>query len=269
METVERFTSADGTTIASHRMGKGPHLVVVHGTGGDHSAWARTAPILAERFTLHLVDRRGRGDSGDGAQYALEREVEDVVAVVEGIGGPVHLYGHSFGGACALEAALRTPVRSLILYEGGLKPGDLRFDAPERIAHLQALADSGRREELLVDFMTHEAGVSDVELTSLRSAPSWRARVAAAHTIPRELQALSAYGTDFDRVRRSGVAISCLVGGASIARRREGFAGAARAVGARVHVLDGQGHAAHQTAPDLLAGAITDLVDASRDEEPS
>ncbi|MGE5102631.1 MAG: alpha/beta fold hydrolase [Deltaproteobacteria bacterium] len=246
--------------IASHRLGSGPHLVVVHGTGGDHNAWVRTAPILAEHFTLHLVDRRGRGDSGDAGAYALEREFEDVVAVVQGISEAVHLYGHSFGGACALEAALRTPVRSLVLYEGGLKPGDLRFDAPERIAHLQALADGGRREELLVDFMTHEAGVSQADLESLRLAPSWKARVAAAHSIPRELQGLSGYATDFDRVRRSSMRIGCLIGGASIARRREGFAAAAQAVGARVRVLEGQGHAAHQTAPELLAGAISDLV---------
>lgn len=258
--TVERFASPDGTEIACHRSGNGPDLVVVHGTGADHSTWIRIAPILAQRLTLHLMDRRGRGASGDGTQYSLEREVEDVIAVLDSIGGPAHLYGHSFGGACALEAALRTRVRSVTLYEGGLKREEMRFFGQERVAQLQGPIDAGRPEETLIDFMQHEAGLNASELEALRASPSWPGRVAAANTIPRELRALDAYGTDFDRVRGLGVPLLCLVGGASIPRRREGFTAAARSVNAAIVELPAQGHAAHLTAPQLLADTIADFV---------
>src|SRR3954447_644257 len=93
-----RVASADGTQIAYWRTGSGPAAVLVHGMTLDHTAWDNVLPELEPHGTVYTIDRRGRGDSGDQATYALEREFEDVAAVVNDIGEPVHVIGHSFGG---------------------------------------------------------------------------------------------------------------------------------------------------------------------------
>ena len=113
-------TSKDGTPIAYWRSGEGPPLVLVHGTTADHSRWTPVLPAFEQRFTVCAVDRRDRGGSGDSEDYSIEREFEDVAAVVDSIGEPVDLLGHSYGAVCALEAALLTRnVHKLVLYEPG------------------------------------------------------------------------------------------------------------------------------------------------------
>jgi pimeloyl-ACP methyl ester carboxylesterase len=113
-----KVVSEDGTPIAVWRTGEGPPLVLIHGAAADHNRWAPVLPALEERFTVFAVDRRGRGRSGDATEYALEREYEDVVAIVESAGEGVSVLGHSYGGICTLEAALLTDrIRKLVLYE--------------------------------------------------------------------------------------------------------------------------------------------------------
>jgi pimeloyl-ACP methyl ester carboxylesterase len=106
-------TTESGTPVAYWRSGKGPPLVLVHGTAADHSRWSPVLPALEERFTVNAIDRRGRGGSGDTDDYPVEREFEDVAAVVDSLGEPVNLLGHSYGGLLALEAALLTIPREL------------------------------------------------------------------------------------------------------------------------------------------------------------
>jgi pimeloyl-ACP methyl ester carboxylesterase len=102
--TVVKVTSKDGTSIASWQSGSGPPLVLVHGTTRDHYAWDQVLPALSQQFTVYAVDRRGRGASEDGPIYTIEREFEDIAAVVDSF-SPVNLLGHSYGGICSLEAA--------------------------------------------------------------------------------------------------------------------------------------------------------------------
>jgi pimeloyl-ACP methyl ester carboxylesterase len=110
--------SQDGTPIAVWQSGEGPPLVLIHGAAADHNRWAPVLPAFEERFTVFAIDRRGRGRSGDASGYALEREYDDVVAVVESAGEGVSVLGHSYGGICAVEAALLTDrIRKLVLYE--------------------------------------------------------------------------------------------------------------------------------------------------------
>jgi pimeloyl-ACP methyl ester carboxylesterase len=103
--------------------------VLVHGTAAAHWSFRFVAPLLAERFTVYAVDRRGRGESGDGSAYAIEREFEDVAAAVAAIGGQVAVFGHSFGATVALGAAAleRNPSR-LVLYEAS--PGSTSWRTP-------------------------------------------------------------------------------------------------------------------------------------------
>jgi pimeloyl-ACP methyl ester carboxylesterase len=112
----EIVTSNDGTSIACFRSGEGPPLVLIHGTAADHGRWRPVLPAFEERFPVCAVDRRGRGGSGDSDDYAIGREFEDVAAVVDSLGEPVNLLGHSYGALCALETALLARnVRKLVL----------------------------------------------------------------------------------------------------------------------------------------------------------
>ena len=105
MSSMETVTTRDGTPIAYERGGDGPPLVLVHGTTADHSTWEHVLPELQQHFTIYAIDRRGRGESGggDGSAYDIEREFEDVVAVIDSIGVTVGLLEHSYGAICALE----------------------------------------------------------------------------------------------------------------------------------------------------------------------
>src|SRR6476659_1277342 len=107
--SISTVASADGTPIAIECAGAGPSLVIVHGGTGDRSRWTPLFPLFAPKFRVCAMDRRGHGASGDSLPYSLEREVEDVEAVVAAQPGPVFVLGHSFGAVCAFDAALRTP----------------------------------------------------------------------------------------------------------------------------------------------------------------
>jgi len=105
---VKYLTSKDGTRIAYKQSGKGPPLLLIHGSGIDHTYWEPVTAKLERNFTVYTVDRRGRGESGDKEPYSIQWEFEDAAAIIDGISGPVDVVGHSYGALCALEAALLT-----------------------------------------------------------------------------------------------------------------------------------------------------------------
>ena len=255
-------TSRDGTSIGLWKSGHGPSLVVVHGTGADHTAWDRVVPLLRNELTIAAMDRRGRGASGDAEAYVLEREVEDVLAAVEALPEPVYLYGHSFGGTLAAEATLRSGrIRRLVLYEGGPKPVGMRFIPDEFIERVEELVAAGRPEQALEAFMSTGAALSADDLRELKATDAWPRRVAAAHTIPRELRALNEYGSDLERFRAIEIPVLLVVGSETLSRRREMLERLSTVLpDADLSVLPGQGHAANTTAPGLLATALRDFL---------
>jgi pimeloyl-ACP methyl ester carboxylesterase len=260
METVH---SRDGTRIAYERSGTGLPLLLVHGAAADHTRWAPVLPALEAHFTVYAMDRRGRGSSGDAAEYAIQREFEDVAALVDSIGGAVNVLGHSHGALCSLEAALLTPnLGRLILYEP--PPPGLHGLDPQLAARLQALLDAGDREGLLRAFLREAAGLSAYELALMESAPSWPARVAAAHTILREFRAQESL-PPFDPRRFSGVTVSVLLllGGDSPPFYSE-FSGQLHAAlpNSKLVLLPGQRHVAMSTAPDLFAREVVAFLTA-------
>jgi pimeloyl-ACP methyl ester carboxylesterase len=251
------YTSPDGTAIHCDVGGAGPPLVLVHGTAADHTRWRPVRAAFEERFTVHAMDRRGRGKSGDEPPYAFEREFEDVAAVCDGIGGTVDLFGHSHGAFCALEAATRAArLRRLVLYEPPIPvAGPLVPDA--LIAKLEALLAAGDREGVVATFFTEIVRMPPAELAKLRSAPSWPARVAAAHTLPREMRVNNAYRWDPARFLAVRGPVLVLLGGDS----PPFFRAAAEAVvaalpHATLALLPGQQHIAIDTAPALLAREV-------------
>jgi pimeloyl-ACP methyl ester carboxylesterase len=213
METVR---SKDGTRIAFELSGSGSPLILVHGTSADHTRWAPVLPALEKHFTVYAVDRRGRGGSGEATEYDIEREFEDITAVIDSIGHPANLFGHSYGGICALEAALRTShVRRLILYEPPIQTGVKDLYPPQVVAELQALLRANKRDALVTLFLREIAGLSPQEVEVLRSAPAWVGRVAAAHTILREMSSANAYHFEAGRFTGFEIPTLLLLGGNS------------------------------------------------------
>lgn len=263
-----RVASRDGTPLAvfgvlPDRGDGAPDLgrrsvLLVHGASGDHLTWRVAGPILARGRRLAAMDRRGRGDSGDAAAWAIEREVEDVAAVAEAlaadVGGPVDLVGHSLGGRLALAASLATPaIRRVAAYESAAAKGGLDDALAER---LQARLDAGDLDGLLATFMAEAVGMPADELEAFRANPIWPLRAAAGPTIVRELVAArSAAAIGADALARVRVPVLQLVGSASPPR----FLEAARALDARlavgrVEVIEGARHGAHHThAPEFCA----------------
>jgi pimeloyl-ACP methyl ester carboxylesterase len=249
--------SADGTRIAFARTGSGQPLVAVHGTSADRSRWTPVVPQLAAHFTVYAVDRRGRGGSGDASDYTIEREFDDIAAVAAVIDEPVTLLGHSYGAICALEASARTDnVRRLILYEPPLPMG-IEIYEPGLIDRLQALLEAGDREALLTTFMTEVVRVPPDQLALMRGLPAWQARLAAAHTIVREIRADQEYVFTSERWRQLDTATLLLMGGDSPLFLTEATKALhASLPRATLAVMPGQQHAAMDTAPEIFVGEI-------------
>jgi pimeloyl-ACP methyl ester carboxylesterase len=264
-----KVVSNDGTLIAYALSGAGPPLVLIHGTTADHTRWAPVLPPLEQRFAVYALDRRGRGGSGDTEPYALQREVEDVAAVIGSIGGPVDVLAHSFGAICALEAALLTPnIRKLILYEPPL-PGPKASIPPETRARMRAYLASGDNDNAIATFLLEVAQVPPDEVALMRSLPSWEGRVAAAHTILRELESIEALPQfDAKRFEKLKTPTLLLLGGASPA----GYDQSIKLIHAilsnsRIVVLPGQRHQAMNTAPELFLGEVLAfLLDTNYDQ---
>jgi pimeloyl-ACP methyl ester carboxylesterase len=250
--------SVDGTSIAYWRSGEGSPLVLVHGTAADHSRWAPVLPAFEQRFTVYAIDRRGRGASGDSGDYAIEREFEDVGAVVDSLGESVNLLGHSYGALCALEAALLAKnVRKLVLYDPGIEVVGEEIYPPEVIERLEALLKAQDRDGVVETTMREVAGLPPETVEYMRSQPVWQARVDAAHTIPRELRAVKAYRLDAERFGDLGVPTLLLSGGDSpAALRKAGEAVDEALPDSRLVVMPGQGHAAMDTGTDLFTTEV-------------
>src|SRR5512139_4073493 len=146
---MEKVRSKDGTFIAYEKSGHGDPLVVVHGTSADHTRWGSVLKQLEERYTIYAVDRRGRGESGDTPPYNIEREFEDIAAVVDSIPGPAYLLGHSYGAICSLEAALLSRnIKKLILYEPPITLGTSKEYPPHVVSQIQQLQSQGNYEAI-------------------------------------------------------------------------------------------------------------------------
>jgi pimeloyl-ACP methyl ester carboxylesterase len=259
----ETVTSLDGTTIACWSSGDGPPLVLVHGTAADHNRWAPVLPEFEQRLTVCAVDRRGRGGSGDSNYYTIEREFEDVAAVVDSLGESAILLGHSYGALCALEAALLTRnIRKLVLYDPGIEVAGEEIYPPEVIERLEALLEAGDREGVVATTMREVAGLPPETVEFMRSQPAWQARVEAAHTIPRELRAVKAYRFDHGRFADLGVPTLVLSGGESPAALRKAAEAVDEALAnSRIVVMSGHGHAAMDTGTELFTTEVLRFVE--------
>jgi pimeloyl-ACP methyl ester carboxylesterase len=185
MTVAEMTTSADGTPIAFDRIGEGPPLILVGGAFNDRMTPAPLAELLAPSFTVYTYDRRGRGDSGFTEPYAVEREIEDLEAVIDAAGGSAHLFGHSSGGALALETAARgLSVSRLAVYEIPYIVDDSRPPLPaDYVEHLEELTAAGKRKEIVGYFMTAAVGMPPEMVEPMLDSPVIESMARLAHTV--------------------------------------------------------------------------------------
>jgi pimeloyl-ACP methyl ester carboxylesterase len=181
---MERARSKDGTEIAYDRSGDGPPLILVGGAFADRTGAADVAAALASRFSAVAYDRRGRGDSGDAPDYAVEREVEDLEALIDAVGGTAFVYGMSSGAALALHAAAAgAPITRLSACEPPFRVEGAP-PAPERyIETLQELRAADRRGDAVEYFLTRAVGMPAEAVQQMRGAPMWPGMEATSHTL--------------------------------------------------------------------------------------
>jgi pimeloyl-ACP methyl ester carboxylesterase len=262
-------TSRDGTPIAFSRTGTGTPLVLVHGTGAGRARWDPVLTLLADRFTVYAFDRRGRGASGDAETYALSREVDDIAAVLDAVGGRPVVLGHSWGGICALEAAgrdeLAAAIDALIVYEPPLPVG-AEIYPPGVLDTLDELLERGEREAVVTTFLTEVVRVPPDELALMRARSNWPERVATAASLVREVRTHERYRFEPDRWRRLELPTLLLLG----AESPRFFAAAISALhgalpASTVRIMAGQQHAAMDTAPQLFVDEVVRFVDEEKE----
>src|SRR3954452_6390450 len=185
MNVVEMTSSADGTPIAFDHIGSGPALILVGGAFNDRQTPAELAERLADTFTVYTYDRRGRGDSGFTEPYAVEREIEDLQAVIEASGGTASLFGHSSGASLALETTARSAsVSRLAMYEPPYIVDDSRPPLPsDYVEHLEELTAAGKRREVVAYFMTAAVGMPPEMVEPMMHSPMVEGMARLAHTV--------------------------------------------------------------------------------------
>lgn len=261
MNTVR---SKDGTPIAFDRSGKGPALIIVDGAlcyraSGPSGPMAR---LLAEHFTVYTYDRRGRGDSGDTAPYAIEREIEDLAALINEAGGTAFVYGISSGAALALEAASRgLPIRKLALYESPCIVDGTHAPLPvDFLSRLNGLVAANRRSDAVKMFL-RLVDLPSVAIMMMPLLPAWPKLKAVAHTLPYDITIVqdNQRGRPFQAGRWSAATMPTLAmdGGKSPAWIRNGMRALAGALpNATFQTLAGQTHMVKASA---LAPVLTEF----------
>jgi pimeloyl-ACP methyl ester carboxylesterase len=252
MNTV---ASRDGTTIAFDRLGDGPPVILVCGGSTDRMANAPLAELLAPHFTVFNYDRRGRGDSGDTAPYAVEREVEDIDAVIAEAGGSAFVYGTSSGAALALEAAASgLAITRLALWEPPYILDESRRPPANTARTYTELVAAGRRGAAVEYFMAKVVGLPPDFVAEARKAPWWPAQEALAHTLAYDATIMGDYSLPTERLASVTTPTLVIDGGASfpwVSETAQALADALPDAGRRT--LEDQ---AHNVTPEALAPVL-------------
>ena len=265
MTVAEQTTSVDGTPIAFDRVGDGPPLIIVGGAWNTRHSGAELAERLADSFAVHTYDRRGRGDSGDTPPYAVEREIEDLQAVIAAAGGSAALFGHSSGGALALETTARSlSVTKLAVYEAPYIVDSSRPPlAADYIEHLEELMAAGKRREVVSYFMTEAVGMPPEMVEQMIESPMVEAMEPVPHTVSYDGRVMlrgSMHGEPLPAEWRDSVTVPTLVmsGGNSPEWLRNTCTALVRLLpDVAYRTLEGQDHAA---SPEALAPVLEDFL---------
>ncbi len=241
MSTV---TSSDGTIIAFDRLGNGPPVILVCGASTDHRANAPLAELLAEHFTVFNYDRRGRGDSEDTLPYAVEREVEDLDALINEAGGSAFVYGTSSGGVLALEAAVSgLAITKLALWEPPFSLDQCSRPPADQVERYNEMIAEGRRGDAVEFFMSKVVGLPPEFVALARTQTFWQAQEALAHTLAYDATIMGDYSLPVKRAEAVTVPTLVMAGGASFPFMRQTAQALADALPNGQHrILEAQEH---------------------------
>jgi pimeloyl-ACP methyl ester carboxylesterase len=258
--------SPDGTRLAVWAEGDGPAIVLVHGSIADHTTLTPLIEELGTTMATFSMDRRGFGASDDTQPYAIERDFDDVATVVDAVadrtGGPVALFGHSYGANCAMGGAARSVgVSHLVLYEPSL---GLSYP-PGSIEVIEAAVAAGDLDGAVVAVLSTILEMSDEEIDAMRGGrtPPWATRIASAWTLPRECRVEERWRYrpgQFDTIAAPTLLLAGSESPPDLAGRTHDAAEAIPR--SRIHVLEGHAHMAHKSDPAMVADVICQFVSA-------
>lgn len=260
---MEQVTSKDGTRIAFDRTGEGPVLVLVNGAFNNRAMVAEKATGLGAYFTTVSYDRRGRGDSGDTLPYAAEREVEDLTAVVEAVGGDAYVYGMSSGAALSLVAAAASaPIAGLAVFEPPYRMPD-GPPAPDRyLERMTEFGAAGKSVDAARLFIVEAVGMPVEEFDGLVQSPMWPAFDAMAHTLAYDAIVMGDSAVPEDLLARVPVPTIAFASSASPDWLRGGARAAGKLVpGAEYRQVDG---VFHDAPPEVVGPILTEFFAAHR-----
>jgi pimeloyl-ACP methyl ester carboxylesterase len=259
---VKEVRSKDGTTITYDQLGSGPVVILVCGGSVDRHSNDGLAQELASNFTVYNYDRRGRGASGDTQPYAVEREIEDIQALIDEAGGQAFLYGSSSGAALALDAAASgLPITKLALWEPPYIIGDSRPRPPADTARIyKEFVDAGRRDAAAEYFMVNVVGLPQEFAEQAKQSPWWPAQLALAHTLAYDATIMGDYSLPTERAASVKVPTLVLDGGASFDWMHETQRALAETIpNATYRTLEGQ---THDVNPTVLGPALVEFFTA-------
>jgi pimeloyl-ACP methyl ester carboxylesterase len=261
---AERFTvrSSDGVAISVQKAGAGPALLLVHGSllNGTLS-WGAVMPKLAEQFTVHAMDRRGRAPSGDAKEYSIANEADDIGAVVGAIGGQVVVLAHSYGALATIEAADRLrAVSHAILYEPPVMI-EPRPDSEAIRRNLERALEANDRASIVITFLRDQIRVPAERLAMMESSPIWPTILEIAPTLPREARSVNTYRASTDRLANWKIPVTMLLGSNTEGLLRDAAFFVRDAIpGCQLVILEGQGHGAMLDAPEFFASKILEIA---------
>ena len=239
-----KVTSRDGTSIDVDVIGEGPAVVLVTGGSVDRTSNAALAGELSRSLTVFNYDRRGRGESTDTPPYAIEREIEDIEAVISEAGGSAHLYGSSSGAALALHAASSgLPVAKLALWEPPFILDERQRPPADQVEQYERMVTEDRRGDAVEYFMTKVIGMPAEIVAGMRTQPWWPAQEALAHTLAYDARIMGDYSLPVDAAAAVKVPTLVVAGGSDFPWMLETADALAKVLpDGETRVLEGQGH---------------------------
>lgn len=261
---MERVTSRDGTSIAYDRVGSGPALILVDGAM-CRRAFGPAEPLakrMAADYSVYYYDRRGRGDSGDTTPYDVDREVDDLAAIIDAAGGSAYVYGISSGVALVLEGAARgLPIRKMVLYElPMIVDGTRELAPPDWMEKLRAAVVAGKRGTAVRMFL-RRVGMPLPVLLLMSALPVFRKMKAIAHTLVYDMTMISPLQTGralpAGKWKAATVPALAVDGGKSPTYMRNGMRALAAALpNAEYRTIPGQ---THMLKPDAIASVMREF----------
>jgi pimeloyl-ACP methyl ester carboxylesterase len=214
---MDNVTSKDGTIITYDKLGEGPAVILVTGGSVDRMSNAPLAEVLSKQFTVYNYDRRGRNASGDTPPYAVEREIEDIDAVVDAAGGAASLYGSSSGAVLALLATRQLPTRitKLALWEPPYFPEGFPKPPADTAKTYNNLIAAGKRGDAVEFFIAKVVGLPPEFVAQARNAPWWPHQEELAHTLAYDATIMGDYTLPTELVKEVKTPTLVLDGGAS------------------------------------------------------